>query len=37
MKYVMKSVLVWRKRNVTGSLSFGRQIGFQFTVFNTSL
>ena len=35
MKYVTKPVLVRRKRNVTGSLSFGRQIGFRFTVFNT--
>ena len=30
-----KPVLVTRKRNVTGSVSFGRQIGFRFTVFNT--
>ena len=37
MKYVTKPVLVRRKRNVTGSLSFGRQIGFQFTVFNTNI
>ena len=36
MKYMMKLVLVWRKWNVTGSLSFGRQIGFRFTVFNTT-
>ena len=35
MKYVTKPVLVRRKQNVTGSLSFGRQIGFRFTVFNT--
>ena len=33
----MKPVLVKRKRNVTGSLSFGWQIGFRFTVFNTTL
>ena len=31
-----KPVLVTRKRNVTGPVSFGRQIGFQFTVFNTT-
>ena len=36
MKYVTKPVLVRRKRNVTGSLSFGRQIGFRFTIFNTT-
>ena len=36
MKYVTEPVLVRRKRNVTGSLSFGRQIGFRFTVFNTT-
>ena len=36
MKYVTKPVLVRRKRKVTGSLSFGRQIGFRFTVFNTT-
>ena len=37
MKYVMKPVLARRKQNVTGSLSFGWQIGFWFTVFNTTL
>ena len=31
-----KPVLVTRKRNVTRSVSFGRQIGFRFTVFNTN-
>ena len=36
MKYLTKLVLVRRKRNVTGSLSFSRQIGFRFTVFNTT-
>ena len=35
-EHVTKPVLVKRKGNVTGSVSFGRQIGFQFTVFNTS-
>ena len=31
-----KPVLVTRKRNVTGSVSLGQQIGFRFTVFNTT-
>ena len=32
-----KLVLVKRKRNVTGSVSFSQQIGFRFTVFNITL
>ena len=35
--YVAKPVLVTRKRNITGSVSFGQQIGFWFTVFNTKV
>ena len=29
--------MIRRKQNVTGSVSFGRQIGFQFTIFNTKI
>ena len=35
--YVAKPVLVTRKQNITGSVSFGRQIGFRFTISNTKV
>ena len=34
-EYLRKLVLIKRKRNITGSVSFSRQIGFWFTLFYT--
>ena len=35
-EYSRKPVLIRRKQNVTGSVSFGQQIDFGFTIFHTS-